>query len=61
MPEPGNISICAYCGELTIFNDDLSQRPVTEAEIATYKEHPESWARIEEAQIFIRAQRYDEN
>lgn len=61
MPEPGNLSICAYCGELTIFNDDLSQRAVTEAEITTYKEHPESWVRIEEAQVLIRTLHYDEN
>ena len=31
-PDPGDWSICMHCGNLAIFADDLSLRPLTEAE-----------------------------
>lgn len=32
-PEPGSLSICAYCGVISTFEDDLSIRPMTSKEI----------------------------
>lgn len=32
-PQPGSISICAYCGSIAIFKDDMSLRPFTQEEI----------------------------
>jgi hypothetical protein len=33
-PTPGSITICLYCGHLMAFADDLSFRPLSDAEIA---------------------------
>ena len=46
MPEPGHISICAECGILTIFADDMTQRPPTAEELAAMQADP-IWAQIE--------------
>ncbi len=35
VPSPGDLSICKYCGELSVFKDDLSQRPITQEETNT--------------------------
>lgn len=32
-PEPGSLSICAYCGTIAIFEDNMSLRPMTSKEI----------------------------
>lgn len=32
-PKPGSVSICAYCGSIAIFEDDMSLRPLTQEEI----------------------------
>jgi hypothetical protein len=48
-PNPGDISLCAYCGCLTIFADDLTQRPPTAEELAAVQAS-ESWASIERVQ-----------
>jgi hypothetical protein len=32
-PEPGSLSICAYCGVVSIFEDDMSLKPMTLKEI----------------------------
>jgi hypothetical protein len=34
-PVPGSLSICVYCGAVTIFAGDLSLRPLDEAEAAS--------------------------
>lgn len=33
-PRPGMVSICASCCQVLIFNDDLTQRAPTDAELA---------------------------
>lgn len=33
LPTPGAISICFYCGQVCVFNDDLSLRKITEEEM----------------------------
>lgn len=31
-PRPGDLSVCFYCREVSVFTDDLKLRPMTEAE-----------------------------
>jgi len=33
VPVRGDISVCFYCGEVSVFNEDLRLRPITELEI----------------------------
>jgi len=44
----GDLSICAYCGELTFFNEDLTQRVPTDEEWAAIKANP-AWAMVQDA------------
>lgn len=32
-PTPGDASLCLYCGHLSVFADDLTLRPLTDAEM----------------------------
>jgi hypothetical protein len=32
-PNPGDISICFYCGHMTVFTDDMHRRELTPEEI----------------------------
>jgi len=41
MPRPGDVSICFYCGELGIFNSDLSLRAPSVAELEIMRRDPE--------------------
>jgi len=40
-PRPGDVSICFYCGELGIFNSDLSLRTPSVAELEIMRRDPE--------------------
>ena len=41
IPTPGDMSVCMYCGHLMAFADDLSFRPLTDAEIVSAAGDPE--------------------
>jgi hypothetical protein len=51
-PQPGSISICAECGLLTIFNEDLTQRGLTKEEMEAVQASPQ-WRMIEQVQDAI--------
>lgn len=36
-PEPGNFSICCYCGVTTIYTEDLQLRFLTQAEMQIFE------------------------
>jgi len=38
IPKPGDISICAYCGQLLMFTENLNQRKVEDSEFRTFDE-----------------------
>jgi hypothetical protein len=40
-PNPGDVSLCFYCGRLNIFNDDLTLRQATVAEEASITTSPQ--------------------
>jgi hypothetical protein len=49
-PQPGHLSVCAFCGEMLIFNDDLSVRSMAPEEFAQMEaEAPE----VAEKMIFL--------
>lgn len=52
-PEPGDTSVCAYCGQVLKYEDDLAIRKATVAEIRELMENAEAWAAIERAQRLI--------
>lgn len=41
-PDPGSLSICLYCGAVTIFGDDLRLRPLTQGEFDELQAQPET-------------------
>lgn len=45
-PEPGNLSVCAYCGVLRIYAEDLSLRELTREELAEVMADPELNAQV---------------
>jgi hypothetical protein len=51
-PYPGNPSICMYCGEITVFADDLSMRKPTGAEMVEFMTDP-NWEILRAALRFI--------
>lgn len=53
-PEGGDISVCIYCGEFTIFNEDLTKRPLTEEEMKMLRESPQ-WETAELMSLMVRA------
>lgn len=40
-PNPGDLSMCFYCGYLHTFADDLTLRELTEAELDEFMRDPE--------------------
>jgi hypothetical protein len=46
LPQPGDINVCLYCGELLTFNPDMTIRRPTPEEIAEYKKQPGLWDEI---------------
>lgn len=51
-PQAGHVSVCAECGILTIFNEDMTQRPPTVEEFADLQADP-IWRQIEAVQDVI--------
>jgi hypothetical protein len=50
-PKPGDASVCAACGELLRFTDDLTVAPISPAELAEMRrEQPEDWDTLLELQ-----------
>jgi hypothetical protein len=47
-PSPGDVSLCWYCGELTVFNEDLTQRVPTEEEMVEIKDN-QAWHLVQNA------------
>lgn len=54
MPEKGDSSVCINCGQVLIYEADLTLRKPTAAEISDIMDCAEAWAVIEKAQMFIR-------
>jgi hypothetical protein len=40
VPDPGSVSICVYCGKMTVFDENLMLREPTEAERKEILEEP---------------------
>jgi hypothetical protein len=59
-PSSGDVSLCWYCGELTLFNEDLTQRAPTEEELAAIKENP-AWHLVQNAIDQIHKRKRNEN
>jgi hypothetical protein len=55
VPKPGDI---AYCGELTVFDEDMTQRALSAGEFEALKAGPH-WEQIEAAQTHFRIGGYD--
>lgn len=53
-PKAGSVSICARCGEISMFVDDRLLREPTDEELADIRSS-KSWPLIHEAQTLIRA------
>jgi hypothetical protein len=47
-PSPDDVSLCWYCGELTVFNEDLTQRVPSEEEMIAIRENP-IWHLVQDA------------
>jgi hypothetical protein len=48
-PSPGSLSVCLYCGAVTLYGDDLRLRPLTAAEVEELKADAETMATIRRA------------
>jgi hypothetical protein len=42
MPDPGDFSLCSYCGEFLIYDKDLLLRKPTDDELITVGSHPDA-------------------
>jgi hypothetical protein len=40
-PTPGSLSVCAYCSAVSMFDENLKLRPLTEAEVEEIFADPE--------------------
>lgn len=59
-PEPGCVSVCAYCCRLSLFGDDLRLRVLTAAELSALRSSPQ-WVDIQQAvSALIRAKGWRE-
>ncbi len=41
VPTPGDVSVCFYCGHVTLFDHDLSLRELSAEEAARWADDPE--------------------
>lgn len=53
-PNEGQPTVCVYCSELSVFNEDLTLRKPTEKDIQDYKEDGVMY-QIRKVQDFIRS------
>jgi DNA-directed RNA polymerase subunit RPC12/RpoP len=54
-PEPGNLSVCGYCGHLRAYAEDLSLRELTSEEMRDVMRDPELSGQILRLRRAIRA------
>jgi hypothetical protein len=52
-PSEGDFSICANCGQLLVFQSDVTLRKATTDDVRAMMKEPEAWAVLEKAQFFI--------
>jgi hypothetical protein len=52
-PSPGDITICAYCHELSIFGEGLETRKLTESELVDVQRSP-IWPHVERVRRALR-------
>jgi len=60
IPSPGDVSLCWYCGELTVFNEDLTQHVPTEEEMVEIRANP-AWHLVEDMINQIHARKQKDN
>lgn len=53
-PSPGDISVCAHCGHVTVFDDNLKLRAPTDAEVIDIAGNPELLA-MQSARLAVKA------
>ena len=51
-PSPGDYSVCARCGQILLFDEDLHARPITTFEMSEVE--PEERATLDEMQALVR-------
>lgn len=52
-PKSGDISVCLRCGNINIFNEDLTLRDLTMDELLELKSQPENWDTVQAARTYI--------
>ena len=53
-PKEGSLSLCFYCGTLSVFTDSGALRSITDEEVKVLKESdPVAWTMVVEAQKLI--------
>jgi hypothetical protein len=52
-PSPGTLSLCAECGIITVFADDLTQREPTAQELTAFQSDAGFWKYVEACQDAI--------
>jgi hypothetical protein len=61
LPEPGDISVCVYCGHICAFDEDLELRDLTDKEIVDIAGDPDLLATQEFGRIFREYKKRIEN
>ena len=57
-PAEGALSVCYYCGAISMFDKDLNLRPLLEEELMIIKaEDEESWTTLMHASRFVKQKR----
>jgi len=60
LPVSGDFSVCAYCGEIGRFDEELIIRPWTEEDKENIKkEHPDLYTNLIQSQMAIKHMRND--
>jgi hypothetical protein len=54
-PEPGHLTICVDCGNISIFGPDLEIVKPTDRQIEGYKNDPVAWGVVLRGQKLVRA------
>jgi hypothetical protein len=52
-PNPGDVSLCADCGNISIFGEDMQLRVPSEEDIASFKDKG-GWEKLEEASEMLK-------
>ena len=55
-PVKGDINVCGYCGEISVFDEKIEQHLITKDELETFKkEQPENYILMMKASEFCKA------